>query len=154
MAKKAKLILDKDYVISEVDKRVFGSFVEHLGRCVYTGIYEPGHPLADEQGFRKDVLDLVRKLDVPVVRYPGGNYVSGFRWEDAIGPVEDRPRRMDLAWKTTEPNAVGIHEFAAWAKKANSSVMYSVNLGTRGPQDAQRLVDYANHPSGTALSDL
>ena len=152
--RKAKLILDKDYVISTVDKRVFGSFVEHLGRCVYTGIYEPGHPTADAQGFRQDVLELVKRLNVPVIRYPGGNYVSGFRWEDAIGPLEQRPRRMDLAWKTTEPNAVGIHEFADWAKKANSSVMYSVNLGTRGPQDAQRLVEYANHPGGTALSDL
>ena len=150
----AKLILDKDYVISPIDKRIYGSFVEHLGRCVYTGIYEPGHPTADADGFRGDVLDLVRRLNVPIIRYPGGNYVSGFRWEDAIGPLADRPKRLDLAWKTTEPNAVGMHEFAAWAKKANSSVMYSVNLGTRGPADAQHAVEYANHRGGSAWSDL
>ncbi len=152
--KKAKLILDKDYVISEIDPRVYGSFVEHLGRCVYTGIYEPGHPQADEEGFRKDVLDLVRSLNVPIVRYPGGNFVSGFNWEDSIGPKEQRPKRLDLAWKTTEPNEVGIHEFTSWAKKAGADVMYAVNLGTRGPADAQRIVEYANHKSGSELSDL
>ena len=95
--KNAKMILDKDYVISDIDKRLYGSFIEHLGRAVYTGIYEPGHAMADEQGFRKDVLDLVRKLNVPVVRYPGGNFVSGFRWEDSVGPKHERPRRLDLA---------------------------------------------------------
>lgn len=152
--RKAKLILDRDYEISPVDKRIYGSFVEHLGRCVYTGIYEPGHPAADENGFRRDVLNLVKELGVPIVRYPGGNYVSGFRWEDAIGPVDQRPKRLDLAWKTTEPNKVGIHEFAAWARKANAEVMYAVNLGTRGPQDAQRIVEYANHKGGSELSDL
>ncbi len=152
--RKAKLVLDKDYVISPVDKRIYGNFVEHLGRCVYTGIYEPGHPQADEEGFRKDVLELVKKLNVPIVRYPGGNYVSGFCWEDAIGPKEQRPHRLDLAWKTTEPNEVGIHEFASWAKKANTSIMYSVNLGTRGPADAQHIVEYANHKGGSAWSDL
>ena len=95
--KQSKLILDKDYIISPIDRRLYGSFIEHLGRAVYTGIYEPDHPLSDEQGFRRDVLDLVRKLNVPVVRYPGGNFVSGFRWEDSIGPKEQRPRRLDLA---------------------------------------------------------
>ena len=152
--RKAKLILGKDYVISPIDKRIYGNFVEHLGRCVYTGIYEPGHPQADAEGFRKDVLELVKRLNVPIVRYPGGNYVSGFRWEDAIGPKEKRPKRLDLAWKTTEPNEVGIHEFASWAKKANTSIMYSVNLGTRGPADAQHIVEYANHKGGSAWSDL
>ena len=152
--RKAKLTLDKDYVISEIDKRIYGSFVEHLGRCVYTGIYEPGHPTADADGFRGDVLDLVKKLRVPIVRYPGGNYVSGFRWEDAIGPKETRPKRLDLAWKTTDPNEVGIHEFCQWAKKADTDVMYAVNLGTRGPADAQALVEYANHKSGSYWSDL
>ena len=110
--KQSKLILDKDYIISPIDRRLYGSFIEHLGRAVYTGIYEPTHPLADEQGFRRDVLDLVRKLNVPVVRYPGGNFVSGFRWEDSIGPKEQRPRRLDLAWKTTEPNTFGLHELS------------------------------------------
>ena len=152
--RKAKLILDKDYVISSVDKRIYGSFVEHLGRCVYTGIYEPGHPQADEDGFRRDVMDMVKNLNVPIVRYPGGNFVSGFNWEDSIGPRNQRPRRLDLAWKTTEPNEVGLHEFAHWAKKVGSAVMYAVNLGTRCPAYAQRGVEYANHKGGSYWSDL
>lgn len=152
--KQSKLILDKDYIISPIDRRLYGSFIEHLGRAVYTGIYEPAHPLADEQGFRRDVLDLVRRLNVPVVRYPGGNFVSGFRWEDSIGLKEQRPRRLDLAWKTTEPNTFGLHEFVDWAKKANTEVMYAINLGTRDILDAQYVVEYCNHPSGTAWSDL
>ena len=152
--KKARLILDKDYVISEIDKRVYGSFIEHLGRAVYTGIYEPGHATADELGFREDVMALVRKLNVPIVRYPGGNFVSGFHWEDSVGPVKDRPRRLDLAWKTTETNEVGLHEFVSWAKKANTEVMYAVNLGTRGVDAARNVVEYANHKSGTYWSDL
>lgn len=154
MMKQAKLILDKDYVISDIDKRIYGSFIEHLGRAVYTGIYEPKHPTADEQGFRQDVLALVRKLNVPVVRYPGGNFVSGFRWEDSIGPKHQRPKRLDLAWKTTETNEFGLHEFVSWAKKANTEVMYAVNLGTRGVLDAQYVVEYCNHPNGTYWSDL
>ena len=139
--KKAKLTLDRDYTVSPVDKRLYGSFIEHLGRAVYTGIYQPGHPEADESGFRKDVLALVRGLDVPVVRYPGGNFVSGFDWRDSIGPREMRPSRLDLAWKTTETNAVGMHEFCEWAKKANSSVMYAVNLGTGTPYSVTEIVD-------------
>ena len=152
--KKAKLILDRDFTIGPIDRRIYGSFIEHLGRAVYGGIYEPGHPLADEQGFRKDVIDLVRRLRIPVVRYPGGNFVSGFNWEDSVGPVADRPKRLDLAWFTTETNEVGLHEFADWARKAGSEVMYAVNLGTRGADAARNIVEYANHPGGSAWSDL
>ena len=152
--KQAKLIMDKDFIIGQVDPRIYGSFIEHLGRAVYGGIYEPGHPTADENGFRRDVLDLVRKLNVPVVRYPGGNFVSGFNWEDSVGPKELRPKRLDLAWFTTETNEVGLHEFADWARKAGSEIMYAVNLGTRGPDEARNVVEYANHPSGSALSDM
>lgn len=152
--KRASLILDRNYVVGAVDKRLFGSFIEHLGRAVYGGIYEPGHPEADEQGFRRDVLSLVKRLNVPVVRYPGGNFVSGFRWEDSVGPREQRPSRMDLAWMTTETNEVGIHEFYDWARKAGSEVMYAVNLGTRGPDDARNVVEYLNHPAGSLYSDL
>ena len=151
---KAKLILDRDFAIGTIDKRIYGSFIEHLGRAVYGGIYEPSHPLADEQGFRTDVLNLVRRLNIPIVRYPGGNFVSGFNWEDSIGPKEKRPRRLDLAWFTTETNEVGLHEFTDWARKAGSDVMYAVNLGTRGPDDARNVVEYANHPSGSYWSDL
>ncbi|MBR1685409.1 MAG: alpha-N-arabinofuranosidase [Clostridia bacterium] len=152
--KKASVILDKDYVIGQVDPRLYGSFIEHLGRAVYGGIYEPDHPAADEEGFRQDVTELVRKLQVPVVRYPGGNFVSGFNWEDSIGPKEKRPHRLDLAWFTTETNEVGLHEFCHWAKKANTDVMYAVNLGTRGVDAARNVVEYANHPSGSYWSDL
>ena len=152
--KKATMTMDKDFTIGKVDPRLYGSFIEQLGRAVYGGIYEPGHPTADENGFRRDVIDMVRKLGVPVVRYPGGNFVSGFNWEDSIGPREKRPHRLDLAWYTTETNEVGLHEFAAWAKKANTEVMYAVNLGTRGPDEARSVVEYANHPSGTHWSDL
>ena len=152
--KKASLILDRNYVVGPVDRRLFGSFIEHLGRAVYGGIYEPGHPEADEQGFRRDVLSLVKRLNVPVVRYPGGNFVSGFRWEDSVGPREMRPKRLDLAWMTTETNEVGIHEFADWAKKADTEIMYAVNLGTRGPDDARNVVEYLNHSSGSLYSDM
>ena len=152
--KKATMTLDRSYTIARIDPRMYGSFIEHLGRAVYGGIYESGHPMADEQGFRKDVLDMVRKLNVPVVRYPGGNFVSGFNWEDSVGPVEKRPKRLDLAWFTTETNQVGMHEFADWAAKANSQVMYAINLGTRGPENARDIVEYANHPSGSKFSDM
>ena len=151
---KASLILDKDFVTGRVDPRIYGSFIEHLGRAVYGGIYEPGHPEADEEGFRQDVIRLVRGLGVPVIRYPGGNFVSGFNWEDSVGPRDARPKRLDLAWFTTETNEVGLHEFSHWAKKAGAEVMYAVNLGTRGADAARNLVEYANHPGGSCWSDL
>lgn len=152
--KKATMIMDRDFAIGKIDPRIYGSFIEHLGRAVYGGIYEPGHPTADENGFRQDVIDMVRKLDVPVTRYPGGNFVSGFNWEDSIGPRDQRPKRLDLAWFTTETNEVGLHEFVDWAKKANTDVMYAVNLGSRGPDAARNVVEYANHPGGSYWSDL
>ncbi len=151
--KSARMILDKDYAIGKIDRRIYGSFIEHLGRAVYGGIYEPTHATADENGFRTDVIDMVRRLNVPVVRYPGGNFVSGFNWEDSVGPRAERPRRLDLAWATTETNEVGMHEFASWAKKAGTEVMYAVNLGSRGADAARNAVEYANHPSGSYLSD-
>ncbi|MER5945225.1 alpha-N-arabinofuranosidase [Streptomyces sp. NPDC001904] len=152
----ARFTLDPAFTIGTVDPRLFGSFVEHLGRCVYTGIFEPGHPGADEAGLRTDVLDLVRELGVTAVRYPGGNFVSGYKWEDSVGPVEDRPRRLDLAWRTTEPNRFGLSEYIAFLRKvgAQAEPMMAVNLGTRGVAEAIELQEYANHPSGTALSDL
>ena len=129
---RARISVDRDFTISEVPHRLFGSFVEHMGRCVYTGIYEPGHPEADDQGFRKDVLALTKELGATVIRYPGGNFVSGYNWEDGIGPVADRPRRLDGAWHTVESNAFGLHEFVDWSKKAGTEIMEAINLGTRG----------------------
>ena len=154
MARRTKLIVDKDFRIGEVDKRIYGSFIEHLGRAVYTGIYQPGHPTADELGFRKDVIDLVRELDVPIVRYPGGNFVSNFYWEDSVGPKDQRKPRLDLAWRTYEPNEVGINEFSKWAKKANTSVMMAVNLGTRGTTDALNLLEYCNLDTNSYYANL
>ena len=148
-----RIVVDPDFAIGAVDRRLFGSFVEHMGRCVYTGIFEPGHPQADEQGFRRDVLELVRELGPTVVRYPGGNFVSGYRWEDGVGPVSERPARLDLAWRSLEPNTFGLHEFMSWAQLADVEPMLAVNTGTRGVQEAADLVEYCNHPGGTALSD-
>lgn len=151
---RARITIDRDFTIADVPRRLFGSFVEHMGRCVYTGIFEPGHPQADERGFRRDVLALVDELGPTVVRYPGGNFVSGYRWEDGVGPVAERPRRLDGAWHTVETNAFGLHEFAAWADEAGVEIMEAVNLGTRGVEEARALVEYANHPGGTHWSDL
>ena len=103
--------LHRDRVIGETDRRLFGAFIEHLGRCVYGGIFEPGHASADHNGFRQDVLALVRELAPTIMRYPGGNFVSGYNWEDGVGPVQQRPRRLDLAWMSTESNRFGTNEF-------------------------------------------
>ena len=150
----ARITIDRDFTIADVPRRLFGSFVEHMGRCVYTGIYEPGHPQADERGFRRDVLELVREMGPTVVRYPGGNFVSGYRWEDGVGPVADRPVRIDGAWHTIETNAFGLHEFVDWARDAEVEIMEAINLGTRGVEEARALVEYANHPGGTYWSDM
>ena len=150
----AKITLAKEFKTGEIDKRLYGSFVEHLGRAVYGGIYEPGHPAADENGFRLDVIELVKQLNVPIVRYPGGNFVSGYNWEDGVGPVANRPKRLDLAWGTTEPNTFGTNEFMQWCKKANTDCMMAVNLGTRGADEARNLVEYMNHKGNSAWADL
>ncbi len=152
--KKAKIITDKHYIISDIDKRLYGSFLEQLGVAIYKGIYDPGNPLSDEKGFRKDIIDIIKEIDVPVVRFPGGNYVSGYRWEDGIGDKKQRPSRLDLAWFTTDNNEFGLNEFADWAKKANTEPMMAINLGTRGVESAQDIIEYCNHPSGTYWSDL
>ncbi|MEW1824133.1 alpha-N-arabinofuranosidase [Streptomyces sp. NPDC088196] len=149
----ARLTLDAAFGIGSVHPRLYGSFIEHLGRCVYNGLYEPGHPDADQAGLRQDVLALIRELGVTTVRYPGGNFVSGYRWEDTVGPHEQRPVRLDLAWRSTETNRFGLGEFMDFCRKADIEPMMAVNLGTRGVEDAVRLLEYANHPGGTELSD-
>ena len=150
----ARITAHADFHVAAVDRRIFGSFVEHMGRCVYSGIFEPGHPAADDDGLRGDVLELVRELGVTAVRYPGGNFVSGYRWEDGVGPADERPTRLDLAWRSVEPNDFGLNEFMTWCRAAAVEPILAVNLGTRGPQEAADLVEYANHPGGTELSDL
>ncbi|HEY9323424.1 MAG TPA: alpha-L-arabinofuranosidase C-terminal domain-containing protein [Agromyces sp.] len=141
--------LDPYNEVSDIDRRIFGGFVEHLGRHIYDGIFEPGHPSADSAGFRQDVIDLVKELGVSTIRYPGGNFVSGYKWEDGIGPVEDRPRRLDLAWHSTETNEVGLHEFQEWLDRVGSDLMMAVNLGTRDTAEALDLLEYANSDADT-----
>ncbi|MFY9356567.1 MAG: alpha-N-arabinofuranosidase, partial [Defluviitoga tunisiensis] len=152
--KKAKMYIDKNYIIDKVDNRLFGSFIEHLGRAVYTGIYEPGHPKSDEKGFRKDVIDLVKELNVSIVRYPGGNFVSGYNWEDGVGPKDKRPKKLELAWQSIEPNEFGTNEFIEWCKKVNTEPMMSLNLGTRGIDEARNFVEYCNHSGGGYYGEL
>ncbi|MBB5701263.1 alpha-N-arabinofuranosidase [Ochrobactrum daejeonense] len=144
----------RDFRIATIDDRIYSAFIEHLGRAIYSGIYEPGHPEADDLGFRKDVLGLVRDLKVPVIRYPGGNFVSAYDWKDGIGPREDRPMRLDLAWRTKESNQIGVNEFAQWCERAGIQLMLAANLGTGTLQDAREYIEYVNHPGGTAWSDL
>jgi alpha-N-arabinofuranosidase len=149
----ARILIDRNTVVAPVRPRLFGSFVEHLGRCVYEGIYEPGHSTANDDGFRMDVVELVAELGSTTIRYPGGNFVSGYRWEDGVGPREQRPRRLDLAWHSIETNEIGVDEFARWCRLTGSELMMAVNLGTRGVLEALQLLEYTNHPSGTALAD-
>jgi alpha-N-arabinofuranosidase len=151
---RTRVHLQRDAVIGETDRRLFGAFIEHLGRCVYGGIFEPQHESADAHGFRRDVLALVQELAPTIVRYPGGNFVSGYNWEDGVGPVATRPRRLDLAWLSTETNRFGTNEFIDWCRLAQIDPMLAVNLGTRGADAARDLLEYCNHPAGTAWSDL
>lgn len=154
MKREAKMVIDKEFKIDEIDKNLYGSFIEHLGRAIYTGIYQPDHPLADEEGFRKDVIELVKELQVPIVRYPGGNFVSNYFWEDGVGPKESRKARLDLAWRTLEPNLFGLNEFVSWAKKANTEIMMAVNLGTRGIDAACNLLEYCNVDANSYYSNM
>jgi alpha-N-arabinofuranosidase len=140
-------------MVGVIDGRLFGSFIEHMGRAVYGGIYEPGHPTADAAGWRHDVIDLTRRLGVTTVRYPGGNFVSGYDWEDGVGRRDRRPERHDLAWRSIEPNLVGTDDFVDWARLAGIEPMLAVNLGTRGAEAARDLVEYCNAPAGTAMGD-
>jgi alpha-N-arabinofuranosidase len=150
----AHLTIDPHFAVGPINRRLFGSFVEHLGRCVYDGIYEPGHPDADEDGFRRDVIELVKELGVSTIRYPGGNFVSGYRWEDGVGERSERPKRLDLAWHSLETNEIGLDEFARWLRKVDSELMYAINLGTRSVQEALDVLEYANISGGTELSDM
>jgi len=149
----ARITIDRSNVVAPLNRRIFGSFVEHLGRCVYDGIYEPGHPTANADGFRLDVVDLVKELGTTTIRYPGGNFVSGYKWEDGVGPRADRPVRRDLAWHSLESNQVGLEEFGRWCELTGSELMMAVNLGTRGIENALDLLEYANGEAGTALAD-
>lgn len=153
MKDKSHIIVNKNFIKGEIDKRIYGSFVEHMGRVVYTGIYEPGHATADEDGFRRDVLEKVKEMGVTAVRYPGGNFVSCYDWKDGVGDVKKRPRRLEIAWRAIETNEIGTNEFMKWAKKAGVEPVFAVNLGTKGIENAVSLVEYCNIKGGTYYSD-
>ena len=151
-AQNARIKIDLDRKVGQIDPNIYGNFVEHLGRCVYGGIYEPGSPLSDANGFRKDVLEAVKGLNVALVRYPGGNFVSNYNWLDAVGPVR-RPR-MDYAWNRLETNLFGVNEFVKWCKTVGTEPFMCVNMGTGTIQEAQALVEYSNANSGSYYSNL
>ena len=152
MKRFARLILSAEERRCAVDPRLYGSFVEHLGRCVYTGIYEPGHPTADENGFREDVLELVKPLRIPAFRYPGGAYASGYYWEDTVGP--NREATAETVWQCVEPNTFGIDEFCRWTKKVGGTVTMTLNLATRGIRDALNLLEYCNLDTDTRYARM
>ncbi len=148
------LILDSQNHKGSIDERIFSGFLEHLGRAVYGGVYQPGHEKSNREGFRLDVIEKLKPLGFPLIRWPGGNYVSAWRWEDTIGPVKDRPKRADYAWHSIESNAFGLHEFMSWCREMSTSPIMTINLGTKGAQEAADLVEYCNLKAGTHLSDL
>ena len=150
----ARINIDFDRKLGEVDRRIFGSFIEHLGRCIYGGIVEPGSPLSDEHGFRRDVLDAARGLRVPVLRWPGGNFVSGYHWTDGIGPVEQRPRRMELAWQAEEPNHFGTDEFINYCRALGAEPYICVNMGSGSMDEAAGWVEYCNGTGNTHWANL
>ncbi len=149
-----KLLSNAVYLLGKIDDRIYSSFLEHMGRVIYTGIYEPGHETADEDGFRSDVMDAVRRMGVTAVRYPGGNFVSNYHWQDGVGPISKRPRRLELAWRSVETNIFGLNEFMRWAHKAAAKPILTVNLGTQGIESALSLLEYCNHDQDTYYSDL
>lgn len=151
---KSRIFCNINFKIGEIDSRVYGSFLEHMGRVIYTGVYEAGTDVSDEECFRTDVLEAVRRMGVKAVRYPGGNFVSTYCWEDGIGPKEKRPRKLDLAWQAIETNEFGTDEFMHWVAKVDAEPIFTINLGTRGIEAALQYLEYCNFPKGTYYSDL
>jgi alpha-L-arabinofuranosidase len=150
----AKVFLDTKRVIGEISPLLFSGFAEHMGRCIYGGIYEPGSPHADKNGYRTDVLAALKQLNFRTIRYPGGNFLSGYNWLDGVGPREQRPRRRELAWQSVETNQFGTNEFIDFCKLINTKPLLGVNLGTGTISDAGALVEYCNAPGGTYYADL
>lgn len=154
IAQNARIKIDLDRKIGEVDKKLYGNFVEHLGRCVYGGIYEENSPLSDDRGFRKDVMEAVKDLNVAITRYPGGNFVSNYHWLDGVGPKDQRPPRMELAWNRLESNRFGTDEFIEYAHEVGTEPYFSVNMGTGTIEEAQNWVEYCNVNSGPYFAEL
>jgi alpha-N-arabinofuranosidase len=149
----ATLHLDSQHHVGNVDRRIFGGFLEHLGRAVYEGVYDPGNPLSDADGFRRDVIDVLKPLAMPIMRYPGGNFVSAYDWKDGVGLKQNRPKRPDYAWQSIESNQFGTDEFMKWCKQIDTAPMMAVNLGTAGATEAGQLLEYCNMKTGTYWAD-
>ncbi len=149
-----RVTIDTERTIAPIDRNLFGGFAEHLGRCIYGGIFEPGSPLADERGLRTDVLAALQRLRMPVMRYPGGNFVSGYRWRDGVGPLEERPTRMELAWHDLEPNSFGTNEFVDFCRALGSAPYLAVNAGDGDMREARDWLEYCNGSKDTAFVKL
>jgi alpha-N-arabinofuranosidase len=149
-----RVIIDSSRQVAPIDRHLFGSFLEHLGRAIYEGIYDPKSKFADTNGFRTDVMKEVRDLGVPIVRYPGGNFVSGYHWLDGVGPKKNRPTVLDRAWNSLETNQFGTNEFITWARAVGTEPLFGLNFGTASAEDAAALVEYCNVSKGTKWSEL
>jgi len=149
-----RIKIDPERTSGNIDRNLFGGFAEHLGRCIYGGIYEPGSPLADENGLRKDVLASLKRLNMPLIRYPGGNFASGYRWLDGVGPQNERPVRSDLAWHTTDPNQFGTNEFVRFCRSLNTEPYLVVNCGDGDLREARDWVEYCNGTRDSILVNL
>ena len=149
-----RIFVDSRRTISPLDRNLFGSFLEQLGRAIYDGIYDPGSKLSDSNGFRKDVMQEIRTLGVPIIRYPGGNFVSGYNWLDGVGPKQDRPHVLDKAWNSLNSNQFGTNEYMQWCKAVGTLPLMGLNLGTGTPEQAAALLEYCNVDKGTEWSDL
>ncbi len=150
----AKIKIDLERKIGDVDRRIYGAFIEHLGRCIYGGIYDEGSPLSDAHGFRQDVIEAVRPLRLPLLRWPGGNFVSGYHWLDGVGPVEKRPRRLELAWHAEESNRFGTDEFMQYCRVLGTEPYLCVNMGSGTMDEAQAWVEYCNGTGNTYWANL
>ncbi|HUK47924.1 MAG TPA: alpha-N-arabinofuranosidase [Terriglobales bacterium] len=153
-AEPSRIFIDSRRTVAPLDANVFGSFLEHLGRAIYEGIYDLGNKVSDANGFRTDVANEIKKLGVPIIRYPGGNFVSGYNWLDGVGPKKDRPVVLDKAWNTIESNQFGTNEFMTWCKLVGTEPLMGLNLGTGTPEQAAALLEYCNVEKGTEWSDL
>jgi alpha-N-arabinofuranosidase len=150
----ARLHVDVERKLGKAQPMVFGQFIEHLGRCIYGGVFEPGSRLADEQGFRRDVLDAIRGLRPPVLRWPGGNFASGYHWLDGVGAPAERPTRLDRTWRKTESNVLGTDEFIRYCRLLESEPYLCVNMGSGDVDEAAAWVEYCNGAAGTHYADL
>ena len=150
----ARALIQQPRVRADVDRRVLGAFLEHLGRAVYTGVYQPGSPLADSSGFRSDVVREVKEAGVPIVRYPGGNFVSGYNWLDGVGPKQQRPTVLERAWNSIETNQFDTNEFVEWCRMVGTEPLLGMNFGTGSAEMAVAYVEYCNYDRGTKWSDL